>query len=146
MFEEIAKFSWKFFKNCKFFENFSGIRGGSAPGTPTLRPPYKPSLGGPRFPRPEKIPAGANGLHRRRQKNFQFLFRWGTYDIFQHPLINLLCFPIHFSNFVEERSPPRRCLLFLYNMYMLYICNNLLRWVRQISIYCGNHAYRIFCC
>ena len=35
----------------KIFENSLGS-GGSVPGTPQGRPPYKPSLGGPRFPPP----------------------------------------------------------------------------------------------
>ena len=34
--------------------------GAPPPESPTTLPPYKPSLGGPRFPPPEKIPAGAN--------------------------------------------------------------------------------------
>ena len=63
IFETIAKFSWKLLKNCKFFidfykffENFSCVRSAPPAGTPhaATPPPYKPSLGGPRFP-PEKF-------------------------------------------------------------------------------------------
>ena len=58
-FEKIAKFPLKFSKNCKFFIDFYKFFETSlASGGPTRRPPYKPSLGGPRSPPPEKKSSG----------------------------------------------------------------------------------------
>ena len=55
---KIANFSLIFYK---FFENLSGVRGAQPPQLPPRGdPPSKPSLGGPHFPPPEKIPAAAN--------------------------------------------------------------------------------------
>ena len=46
----------------KFFYKFLRRPGGGAPRNPPHGdPPYKPSLGGPCFPTPEKIPVCANG-------------------------------------------------------------------------------------
>ena len=63
-FEKLAKFSWKFFKNCQFFIDFftnfletspasgGGLRPRNPPGGD---PSYKPSIGGPRSPPRKKF-------------------------------------------------------------------------------------------
>ena len=82
------KFFWKFWKNCKFLIDFftiflktSSASGGSAPRNRQRGyPPYKPSLGGPRFPPPEKIPAGANGFYPKFQGN-HIIYRFPECDL-----------------------------------------------------------------
>ena len=94
-----------------FFTNFlktSPASGGLRPSEPpTRRPPYKPSLGGPRFP-PEKIPAGDNVNNAFFAIFLRNLFR--IFENFRNFLKIFLNFLNIFSNFFK----------FFNNFYKIY--------------------------